>query len=100
MLASWRCPLCESLLGVSQGETPGPCAGLWVVLLRMSLLSEGTLSSPSCIPSPLTGLSSRGWLGSGLQVPGIGAAHLAVFLGPAFLSSVQLPRWQTYLPKA
>lgn len=91
-------------------ETPGPLRRALGVLLRMSrqprpgppacLLSWGTLSLPSCVPFPLTGLGARGWVGSGLQVPGVGAAHLVVFLSPAFPSSVQLPRWQTYLPRS
>lgn len=58
---------------MSRQPRPGPPA---------RLLSWGTLASPSCLPFPLTGLGPQGWLGSGLQVPGIGAAHLAVFLSP------------------
>lgn len=45
----------------------------------------------SCVPA-----YGAGWARA-RQVPGVGASH---FLDLAYQSSVQLPRWQTHVPKA
>lgn len=103
-LASCRRPLCRSLPKMSQRGNPGPRTRLGVALLRMSLqpcqglLSWGPLFALLCTV-PTYRARATGWQGSGLQVPGVDAAHLAVLLGPTVLSSVQLPRWQAPLPQ-
>lgn len=51
----------------------------------------------ACVPTYGAGLTG---LGPGRYQVLAPRTYLAVFLGQAFLPSVQLPRWQTHLPKA
>lgn len=53
------------------------------------------LSSVSCVPS-----YEAGWARPGRYQASVLPSYLAVFLDLAYLASVQLPRWQTHLPKA
>lgn len=113
-LASWRCsalqgpPLGAHRERERERDPEPPPLGSRSSYFRSSMDAQPWLVAPAKSP----GAERQGWSSLGFPaslflglavlrpaVPGIGASHLSVFLDMAHLCSVQLPRWQTHLPK-
>lgn len=90
-------------------ETPKPLSWVQIIpqiksiacpVLPASLLELSFANEPLGVPTYKAGPTGLAGLGPGRFQVLVPCPYTPVFLGKAFLSSVQLPRWQTPLPNA